>query len=174
MQEPQADGQTREMLTAHLLQAAIRSESSERYDAFAKLANDRVLIELHDLLELVPAPDPVPVDDGNGRDGDVEETPDELRDPVSIALRMQDAGARAFTLHARTRTQMFGGRADWDEIAEVTEALDIPVIGNGDIQTADDVVRMRQHTGCAGIMMPGLFDPPARHAPSCDSILPSS
>ena len=41
---------------------------------------------------------------------------DELRDPVGIALRMQDAGARAFTLHARTRTQMFGGRADWDEL----------------------------------------------------------
>jgi nifR3 family TIM-barrel protein len=78
---------------------------------------------------------------------------DDLRDPVGIALRMQDAGARAFTLHARTRTQMFGGRADWDEIARVTEALDIPVIGNGDIQTADDVLRMHQHTGCAGIMI---------------------
>ena len=50
-----------------------------------------------------------------------------------IALRMQDAGARAFTLHARTRTQMFSGHANWDEIARVVEALDIPVIGNGDI-----------------------------------------
>jgi len=78
---------------------------------------------------------------------------DETRDPVTIALRMQDAGARAFTLHPRTRTQMFGGRADWDEIARVTEALEIPVIGNGDIQTADDVVRMRAHTGCAGVMV---------------------
>jgi len=63
VQEPPGDGQTREMLTAHLLQAAIRSESSERYDAFAKLANDRALIELHDLLELVPAAEPVPVDE---------------------------------------------------------------------------------------------------------------
>lgn len=78
---------------------------------------------------------------------------DPTRDPVGIALRMQDAGARAFTLHARTRTQMFSGRADWDEIARVVEALDIPVIGNGDIQTADDVVRMRAHTGCAGVMI---------------------
>jgi len=78
---------------------------------------------------------------------------DETRDPVGIALRMQDAGARAFTLHARTRTQMFGGRADWDEIARVVEALDIPVIGNGDVQDADDIVRMRQHTGCAGVMV---------------------
>lgn len=78
---------------------------------------------------------------------------DETRDPVTIALRMQDAGAMAFTLHPRTRTQMFGGRAAWDEIARVTEALEIPVIGNGDIQTADDVVRMRAHTGCAGVMI---------------------
>jgi tRNA-dihydrouridine synthase B len=78
---------------------------------------------------------------------------DEGRDPVSIALRMQDAGARAFTLHARTRTQMFSGRADWDEIARVVEALDIPVIGNGDVTTAADIVRMRDHTRCAGIMV---------------------
>jgi len=75
------------------------------------------------------------------------------RDPVGIALRMQDAGARAFTLHARTRTQMFAGTANWDEIARVVEALDIPVIGNGDIHTADDVIRMRDHTGCAGVMI---------------------
>jgi len=78
---------------------------------------------------------------------------DASRDPVSIALRMQDAGARAVTLHARTRTQMFSGRADWDEIAGVVEALDIPVIGNGDVTTAEDIVRMRSHTGCAGIMI---------------------
>ena len=78
---------------------------------------------------------------------------DEQRDPVGIARQMQDAGARAFTLHARTRTQMFSGKANWDEIARVVEALDIPVIGNGDVQTADDVARMRDHTRCAGIMV---------------------
>src|SRR5215213_899653 len=78
---------------------------------------------------------------------------DESRDPVSIALRMQDAGAKAFTLHARTRTQMFSGNANWDEIARVVEALDIPVIGNGDLNTAADILRMRQHTGCAGVMV---------------------
>jgi nifR3 family TIM-barrel protein len=49
---------------------------------------------------------------------------EDTRDPVGIALRMQDAGAKAFTLHARTRTQMFSGKADWDEIARVVEALD--------------------------------------------------
>jgi tRNA-dihydrouridine synthase B len=75
------------------------------------------------------------------------------RDPVGIALRMQDAGARAFTLHARTRTQMFSGNANWDEIARVVEALSVPVIGNGDIQKAEDVVRMREHTGCAAVMI---------------------
>ena len=45
------------------------------------------------------------------------------------------------------------GRANWDEIARVVEALDIPVIGNGDVETAEDVVRMREHTGCAGVMI---------------------
>ncbi len=86
---------------------------------------------------------------------------DETRDPVSIALRMQDAGARAFTLHARTRTQMFSGNASWDEIARVVEALDIPVIGNGDIESGGDVVRMRAHTGCAGAMIGrGVFGNP--------------
>jgi tRNA-dihydrouridine synthase B len=78
---------------------------------------------------------------------------EESRDPVGIALRMQDAGARAFTLHARTRTQMFGGRADWDEIARVVEALDIPVIGNGDVKTGVDILRLSRHTGCAAIMI---------------------
>lgn len=78
---------------------------------------------------------------------------DETRDPIGIARRMQDAGARAFTLHARTRTQMFSGQASWDEIARVVEALDIPVIGNGDVHSAEDVVRMKAHTGCAGVMI---------------------
>ena len=78
---------------------------------------------------------------------------DQSRDAVGIALRMQDAGVRAFTLHARTRTQMFSGRADWDEIARVVEALDIPVFGNGDVATAGDIVRMRDHTRCAGVMI---------------------
>src|SRR3989454_1601976 len=60
------------------------------------------------------------------------------RDPVSIALRCREAGAQAVTLHARTRTQMFSGTADWDEIARVVEALDVPVIGNGDVMTPEE------------------------------------
>jgi tRNA-dihydrouridine synthase B len=78
---------------------------------------------------------------------------DESRNPIGIALAMQDAGATAFTLHARTRTQMFTGSANWDEIAMVKEALSVPVIGNGDIETADDVVRMKEHTDCDAIMV---------------------
>jgi tRNA-dihydrouridine synthase len=48
---------------------------------------------------------------------------------------------------------MFSGSADWDEIARVVEALEIPVIGNGDVETPADLVRMREHTRCAGVMI---------------------
>jgi len=72
---------------------------------------------------------------------------------VGIALRMQDAGARAFTLHARTRTQMFGGRANWDEIAQVVQALEIPVIGNGDVTSGAGILELVDHTGCAAVMI---------------------
>jgi nifR3 family TIM-barrel protein len=86
---------------------------------------------------------------------------DDLRDPVGIALRCQDAGARALALHPRTRTQMFTGAARWDEIAAVVDALEIPVIGNGDIRTEYDAVRMWEHTGCAGVMIArGAFGQP--------------
>jgi tRNA-dihydrouridine synthase B len=86
---------------------------------------------------------------------------EEMRDPVAIALRCQDAGARALTLHPRTRTQMYSGNARWDEIAAVVDALEIPVIGNGDIKTAADALRMREHTRCAGVMIArGSFGQP--------------
>jgi tRNA-dihydrouridine synthase B len=90
---------------------------------------------------------------------------EEARVPVEIALRCQDAGAKALALHPRTRTQMYSGRARWEEIAEVVAALDIPVIGNGDIKTAEDAVRLQKETGCAAIMIargsfgqPWIFD----------------
>jgi len=69
---------------------------------------------------------------------------EEMRDPVTIALRCQDAGARVLALHPRTRTQMYTGNARWEEIAAVAAALDIPVLGNGDIKTPEDAVRMHR------------------------------
>ena len=78
---------------------------------------------------------------------------DEMRNPVEIALRCQDAGARVLTLHARSRTQMYSGTANWDEIAAVVDALDIPVIGNGDVWSGADAKRMHDHTKCGGIMI---------------------
>src|SRR5436190_8726339 len=90
---------------------------------------------------------------------------EEMRDPVAIALRCQDAGVRALALHPRTRTQMYTGSARWEEIAAVVDALEIPVLGNGDIKTAEDAVRMHRETRCAGIMIargsfgqPWIFD----------------
>jgi nifR3 family TIM-barrel protein len=90
---------------------------------------------------------------------------EDMRDPVGIALRCQDAGARTLTLHARTRTQMYTGHARWEEIAAVTQALEIPVIGNGDIKTPEDAIRMREQTGCDAVMIgrgsfgqPWIFD----------------
>jgi len=75
------------------------------------------------------------------------------RDPVGIALRCRDAGARMVTLHARTRTDMYGGKARWDEISALVEVLDVPVVGNGDVQSGADARRMKDETGCAGIMI---------------------
>lgn len=86
---------------------------------------------------------------------------EEMRDPVTIALRCQDAGVRAIALHPRTRTQMYTGHARWEEIAAVKQALEIPVIGNGDIKTAEDAARMRRETGCDGVMIArGSFGQP--------------
>jgi tRNA-dihydrouridine synthase B len=75
------------------------------------------------------------------------------RDPVRIGRVCQDAGAQAICLHPRTRAEMYSGTADWSEIRAMVEALDIPVIGNGDISEGADARRMRDETGCAGVMI---------------------
>ncbi|MEX2526089.1 MAG: tRNA dihydrouridine synthase DusB [Gemmatimonadota bacterium] len=75
------------------------------------------------------------------------------RDPVGIALRCQEAGARALTLHPRTRADMYSGRARWTEIEAVVQALEIPVVGNGDVRSGRDARRMVDETGCAGVMI---------------------
>jgi nifR3 family TIM-barrel protein len=78
---------------------------------------------------------------------------EKTRDPVGIGLRCQDAGARVVTLHARTRADMYSGHARWEEIGALVEALDVPVIGNGDVKSGEDARRMYDETGCAGIMI---------------------
>ena len=78
---------------------------------------------------------------------------DSVRDPVRIALACQEAGVAVLTLHPRTRAQMYRGAARWEEIKAVVDALDIPVVGNGDIKTPEDAARMHEETGCAGIMI---------------------
>ncbi|MDK8337568.1 tRNA dihydrouridine synthase DusB [Gardnerella vaginalis] len=63
----------------------------------------------------------------------------------------QEEGCAAVTLHARTTAEYYGGHSDWSRIAELVNALDIPVFGNGDIWGADDVLAMFKETGCAGV-----------------------
>ena len=87
--------------------------------------------------------------------------------PVSVKMRLgfeagsesylllgqlaQESGAAMITLHARTRSQFYEGRADWSAIRRLRERVDIPVVGNGDVAGAQDALRMLEETGCAGV-----------------------
>jgi nifR3 family TIM-barrel protein len=72
---------------------------------------------------------------------------------VEAGLIAQEAGAAAVALHARTAAQRYSGAADWDAIAALKQALDVPVLGNGDIWEASDAVRMMERTGCDGVVV---------------------
>ena len=84
---------------------------------------------------------------------------------VEVAVMAQDVGVDAITVHPRSREQQFGGRAPWDIIRDVVEAVEIPVTGNGDVRSLADAERMIRETGCAAVMIgrgaigrPWLFD----------------
>lgn len=72
---------------------------------------------------------------------------------VEAGLAAQDAGVAAVALHGRTAAQRYSGTADWDAIATLKQALDVPVLGNGDIWEADDALRMVAHTGVDGVVV---------------------
>ncbi|MCB2361878.1 tRNA dihydrouridine synthase DusB [Clostridium estertheticum] len=72
---------------------------------------------------------------------------------VEFAKYMEDAGIDAIAVHGRTREQMYEGKADWDIIKAVKESVKVPVIGNGDIFSVDDAIRIKDITGCDAIMI---------------------
>jgi nifR3 family TIM-barrel protein len=88
---------------------------------------------------------------------------DAVDKPVTVKMRMgwdedhifaiERAGARVVSLHGRTRVQMYEGKANWDIIRDVKQAVNIPVIGNGDVKTPQDAERMLKETGVDGVMI---------------------
>lgn len=99
---------------------------------------------LHEMVKRAKKPVTAKIRKGFGRDDDTA---------VETAKAVEAAGAAAITVHGRTREQYYEGKADWEAIAAVKKAVDIPVIGNGDVMSGHDAVRMMEETGCDGVMI---------------------
>ena len=84
---------------------------------------------------------------------DAGQTERNTYDYVGFAKLMERAGASAIAVHGRTREQYYSGKADWNAIAEIADALSIPVAGNGDVQSAEDARRMMDQTGCRMVLI---------------------
>lgn len=67
---------------------------------------------------------------------------------VELARLLENAGASAIAVHGRTRAQLYSGRADWDSIRAVKQAVRIPVVANGDVDSAETAVHILKYTGC--------------------------
>jgi nifR3 family TIM-barrel protein len=78
---------------------------------------------------------------------------DDCRKYHLIARIIEENGGKMIAVHGRTKVQGYGGKADWDAIAEIKAAVKIPVIGNGDVKTVADIQRMKDHTGCDAVMI---------------------
>lgn len=78
---------------------------------------------------------------------------DDTRNHLDVARIIEDNGGQMLAVHGRTKKQGYTGTADWDAIAEVRQALTIPVIANGDVKTVADIQRLKDHTGCPAVMI---------------------
>ena len=72
---------------------------------------------------------------------------------LEIGRILEQNGAALIAMHGRTKVQKYGGEANWDAIAALKQAVSVPVIGNGDVQTPEDIDRMKVHTGCEAVMI---------------------
>jgi nifR3 family TIM-barrel protein len=102
---------------------------------------------------------------------------EDSRNYRQVARLLEENGAAAIAVHGRTRAQGLRGQADWDAIAEIRQAVSIPVIANGDVQTAADIERIKAHTGCPAVMIgrgaignPWIFSRLDRHQVPTETI----